>query len=100
MAKTGRPRKEEGDRGTTQVRCFDEMALLLERLRKVLPLSTAQLLHRTAWANLSELFETHREQIERVEAAERAAEEARKAAIEASAKLLDKPTTRKPKRGS
>lgn len=99
MAKTGRPKKGESEGGTTQVRCFDDMAEKLSDLTLVLPLSTAQILQRVAGANLNELHETHAARIEQVKAKRRAAEEAERQAKEESVKLLSeepKPR-RKPK---
>lgn len=100
MAKGGRPRKGDEVEETTQVRCTLPMAAMLSDLILVLPLSTAQLLQRVALANLTELHETHKAQIEKVKAARAAAEEAQRRAIEEAAQVESRITqkpTRKPK---
>lgn len=103
VAKTGRPRKEEGERGTTQIRVFDEMDQMVADLRLVLPLSTAQIMQRVGYANLKELHETYKKQIDAVKESDRIAEESRRKAQEEAAAMLNEQKSeksRKPKGGS
>ncbi len=95
MAKTGRPRKDEGDAGTTQIRVFDEMAEMVSDLLLVLPLSTAQIMQRVALTDLKELHETHKPRVEKVKAARRAAETVMMKARE-EAELMDRQAVPKP----
>lgn len=44
MAKMGRPRKDEGESGTTQVRVYTEMAEMISELTLVLPKTSAQII--------------------------------------------------------
>lgn len=102
MAKTGRPKKDEGEQGTTQVRIFDEMHELIEDLRLVLPLSTAQILQRVGLTDLKELHDKYCKQIADVKKADRDREEVARKAREEAEKLegANPPKPAPRKRGS
>jgi hypothetical protein len=70
MARGGRPKADEGDRGTRQVRVFDDVADMLSLLVRVLGTNTAQLLDPMIRPDLESLYEQHRPAIEQIKAAE------------------------------
>lgn len=78
--KPGRPRKDEGEKGTTNMRVFDEMAAQIQDLLLVLELTTAQIIQQVGGKDLNELYLAHKPQIDEVKAIRRAAEEAERAA--------------------
>lgn len=80
MAKTGRPRKEDGDAGTKQIRVFDDLGEMIADLSEVLPKSTAQICDPLLRPEITKLCEKYKPQITAIKAAKKAAEEAIKKA--------------------
>jgi hypothetical protein len=98
MAKMGRPRKEDGEAGTTLVRVNDEMARMLSDLVLVLPKTTAQIIQQAAGVEIEELHRKYAPQIANVRAAQKAADEALQNA-RAEAEKMDKQETNPRRRG-
>jgi hypothetical protein len=78
MARTGRPRKDEGEKGTSQIRLKDDLVLMLSELLLVLPkgTTTAVLVDPFIREEITELHKQHKSLIEKVKAANQAAEDA------------------------
>lgn len=101
MGKQGRPPKNAGDRGTKQVRVFEDIADMLSDLSLVYPQSTAQILDPLIRAEVEELHEKYLPKIEEAKAAKAIAEEKlQKIREEAQRIANDEKGPKKPKRGS
>ena len=98
MAKMGRPRKDQGEAGTSQIRINDDLAVMLSELLLVMPnKTTAQIVDPFLRPELTLLHERHKAQIEKVKAAIEAAEQARLKAIQESEELERQGPGKKPK---
>lgn len=87
MAKMGRPRKDQGEAGTSQIRINDDIAAMLSELLLVMDTTTARLVDPFLRPEITHLHERHKAQIDRVKAAMAAAEEARIKAVRESEEL-------------
>lgn len=94
MAKMGRPRKDDGEAGTAQVRIAEDLVGILQDLRLVLPTTTAAILDPLIRVELKRMHDLYRGQIEKVKAADRAAEDARLKAVEEAMALGRDPKTK------
>lgn len=102
MARTGRPRKGQGEAGTAQTRIKDDLQQMVSDLLLVMDTTSAQLLDPMIRPDLTRMWEKHKPQIQRVKAALDAAEAAQRKAIEETRELERKaseaPTTPPPRR--
>lgn len=88
MAKTGRPKKGEGEQDTVQIRCYPEMKAMIDELLPVMGMSTAQLLQHIAGLRLQELHDRSKPLIAKAKGTqEKAAQELAKVQKEAMAML-------------
>jgi FtsZ-binding cell division protein ZapB len=100
MAKGGRPKKEDGDQETRQVRVFGDVADKLADLALVYPKTTAQVLDPLIRAEVEALHEKYKPLIEEAKAALRVQQEALDKARQKAEQLANEQTGKRPKRGS
>lgn len=104
MARTkrGRPKAEEGESGTGHVRVFEDIRDMLSDITLVrTDLTTAQILDPLVRAEVTQLWEKHRVQIDAAKAAQRAADESLEKARQDAARVAEeKAGARKPRTGS
>lgn len=98
--KGGRPRKDEGDNGTRQVRVFEDIAAMLADLALVHPKSTAQLCDPLLRPEITELHKKYKLQIDAAKAAQAEAQRAIEQARSEAVQIASEQQSRKPKRGS
>lgn len=80
MAKAGRPKLDDSDRGTKQVRVFEDLAEMISWIVRIEGGTTANLLDPMIRAEVESRYERHRAAIEKIRAAE---DELRKVETEA-----------------
>jgi vacuolar-type H+-ATPase subunit I/STV1 len=95
MAKMGRPRKDEGDRGTELVRVFADLAEKLADLAEVLDTTTAQICDPLLRHDIEAKHAKYKPQIDEVKAARKRADEEIRNAREAARKLAESQPKRK-----
>lgn len=66
----GRPRADEGDRGTRQIRVFDDVGEMLSLLVRILGTSTAQLLDPMIRPDLESMCKRHEAEIAKIKEAD------------------------------
>lgn len=99
MGKTGRPPKSAGDAGTKQVRVFEDLAEMLSDLSLVHPKSTAQILDPLIRAEVEDLHEKYRPQIEKAKAAKKTADEQLQRIKDEAERIANQQPEPKKKRG-
>lgn len=80
MAKGGRPRKDEGDHGTRQVRVFEDIAEMVSWIVRVEGGTTAKVIDPLVRAQLTVRYLKHKDVIDKIKKAE---DEARRVEEEA-----------------
>jgi len=102
MARGGRPKKSDGEQETRQIRVFGDIADMLADLSLVHPKSTAQICDPLLRAEITELHERYREQIDAAKAArlahEQALEKARQDALRIATEAPAAPRPQPPKK--
>lgn len=99
MAKGGRPKKDDGEQGTRQVRVFDDIAEMLADLSLVHPKSTAQILDPLIRPEVEELHRKFKHLIDEARATEAARVAENKRLRDAAAKLVTEPKPTRKKSG-